>query len=148
MQNNENYFNAPVFESVKSLYACRYQSELELELMKKFDVEPKIKSFHQPLLISLVRNPGEEKFINIDFWIEYFSGKIDLLFIEKDFVIDDKAQIYILSNSKKLFNPESFSFAVLNQQKSQFRRIISANLKLRRTAGIEDFCFVNFAWIN
>ena len=148
MENIEDYFNAPIFESAKALYACRYQSKLEFDLMKRFEEEPKVRSFHQPLLMALVRNFDEEKFINVDFWIEYLSGKIDLLFIETNFVISDQAKIILLSNSQKLLNSRKVGFAVLNQQKPHYRRIAPANLELSKTASINDFYFVNFSWIN
>lgn len=148
MENIENYFNAPIFESAKALYVCRYQNKLEFELMKRLEEAPKVRSFYQPLLTALVRNPDEEKFIHVDFWIEYHSGKIDLLFIETDFVIFDQARIIVLSNSQKLLNSRKVGFAVLNPQKSQYRKIASANLQLSKSANIKDFCFVNFSWIN
>ncbi len=148
MTNIENYFNSPIFESKKSLYVCRYQSKLEFELMKRLEEAPKVRSFHQPLLNALVKNSDKEKIVHIDFWIEYHSGKIDLLFIETDFVIFDQAKIIVLSNSQELLNSRKVGFAVLNPQKSQYRKIASANLELSRTASIKDFCFVNFGWIN
>jgi hypothetical protein len=148
MSINEAYFNAPVFESSKALYACRYRSRLEFELMKRLEAEPKIKSFHQPLLVAFVKELEEEKFIYIDFWIEYITGKIDLLFIERSVVISDQAKIYVLSNTKELLKPGNFSFATINQKLSRFRRIASANLTVIGTAGHDDFCFVNFSWIN
>lgn len=148
MKNNETYFDAPVFESTKSLYACRYQNKLEFELMKKLDAEPKIRTYYQPLLNALVRNSKDETFINIDFWIEYNSGKIDLLYIEKDYPISDKAKIIVLSNTQELLKASRVGFAVLNQQASQFRRIAPDNLNISGTASIKDFCFVNFGWIN
>ena len=147
MSINEDYFNAPVFESTKSFYACRYQSKLEFELMKRLDAAPKIKTYYQPLLTALVKNSDEEKFINVDFWIEYNSGKVDLLYIEKDFVISDKSKILILTNTRELLKPVKFEFAILNQN-FQLRRIASANLKLSKTPAIEDFCFVSFNWVN
>lgn len=148
MENIKGYSDAPIFESKKSLYACRYQSKLEFELMKKLEDSPKVQSFHQPLLSALVRNPDEEKIIHVNFWIEYLSGKIDLLFIESDFVISDQAKIILLSNSQKLLNSRKVGFAVLNQQKPHYRRIAPANLELSKTASIDDFYFVNFSWIN
>lgn len=148
MKNNETYFNAPVFESIKSLYACRYQNKLEFELMKQLDMEPKILTYYQPLLTALVRNSKEEKFIHIDFWIEYMSGKIDLLYIEKDYVISDKAKIIVLSNTQELLKASRVGFVVLNHQASQFRRIAPDNLNISGIASIKDFCFVNFSWVN
>ena len=119
MAINENYFNAPVFESSKSFYVCRYQNKLEFELMKRLDAEPKVKTYYQPLLNALVKSSKEEKFINVNFWIEYQSGKIDLLYIETDFVISGEAKIIVLSNTEELLKSKKISFAVLNQQKSQ-----------------------------
>lgn len=148
MENIENYFDAPIFESKKSLYVCRYQNKLELELMKKLEEAPKVRSFHQPLLMALIRNLDEEKFINIDFWVEFHSGKIELLFIEKDFVIAGEAKITVLSNTENLLKARKVEFAVLNPRKSQYRRIVASNLNLYKTANAEDFCFVNFGWIN
>lgn len=148
MSINEKYFDAPVFESLKSTYACRYRSRLEFELMKRFEAEPKIKSFHQPLLVAFVKDSEEEKFIYVDFWIEYITGKIDLLFIERGVVISDQSKIYVLSNTTELLRPGNFSFATINRKLSQFRRIASTNLKVIATAGIDDFYFVNFSWIN
>lgn len=148
MENIENYFASPIFESKKSLYVCRYQSKLEFELMKRLEEAPKVRSFHQPLLPALVRNPDEEKFINIDFWVEFRSEKIELLFIEKDFVISDDAKITVLSNTENLLKARKVEFAALNPRKAQYRRIASSNLSLCKTASTEDFCFVNFGWIN
>lgn len=148
MENIENYFNAPIFESKKSLYVCRYQNKLELELMKKLEEAPKVRSFHQPLLMALIRNPDEEKFIYVDFWVEFYSGKIELLFIEKNFAISDEAKITVLSNTENLLKARKVEFAALNPRKSQYRRIAPSNLNLCKTANADDFCFVNFGWIN
>lgn len=148
MTRNERFFNSPVFESLKSKYACRYKNKFEFKLMKRFEAEPKIRSFYQPLLVALVKNPNEEKCIYVDFWIEYVNGKIDLLFVEKKFFISDQAEIYILSNTKELMTSAGFGFATINQELSKFRRISSANLKIVGTANIDDYCFVNFSWIN
>jgi hypothetical protein len=148
MHNIENYFNAPIFESKKSLYACRYQNKLEFELMKKLEEAPKVKSFHQPLLMALVRNADEERFIHIDFWVEFQSGKIELLFIEKDHLVSDEAKITILSNAVDLLKAKKVEFAVLSLRKNRYRRITSSHLNMCKTASTEDFCFVNFGWIN
>ncbi len=148
MTNIEKYFDSPIFESKKSLYVCRYQSKLEFELMKRLEEAPKVRSFHQPLLSALVKNSNEEKIIQVDFWVEYNSGKIDLLFIETNFIISNQAKIIVLSNSQELLNSRKVGFAVLNQEKSQYRRIAPDNLKLSKTASIKDFCFVNFGWVN
>ena len=148
MSINEKYFDAPVFESLKSTYVCRYQSRLEFELMKRFEAESKIKSFHQPLLVAFVKESDEEKFIYVDFWIEYANGKIDLLFIERGIVISDQAKIYVLSNTKELLKPGNFSFATINRKLSRFRRIAAPNLVVVGTAGLDDFYFVNFKWVN
>lgn len=148
MNDLKNYFNAPLFESIKTTYACRYQNEFELRLMQKINAEPKIKNFHQPLLMALVKNSDNEQIINIDFWIEYFTGKIDLLFVEKDFVISDTAKIYILSNNIELSRSGRFGFAVVNSTNFHFRRIPVTNLKISRTPSIEDFYFVSFDWLN
>ena len=148
MSINEAYFDAPVFESTKALYACRYRSRLEFELLKRLEAEPKIRSFHQPLLVAFVKESDEEKFIYVDFWIEYITGKIDLLFIERGVVISEQAKIYVLSNTTELLKPGNFSFATINRKLSRFRRIASANLKVIGTAGLDDFYFVNFSWVN
>ena len=148
MKNNETYFDAPVFESTKSLYAYRYQNKLEFELMKRLDAEPKIKTYYQPLLTALVRNSKEEKFINVDFWIEFHSGKIDLLYLEKDYVISEGAKIIVLSNTEELLKCRKVGFAVLNPKASELRRVAPANLSLNGTAAIKNFCFVNFKWVN
>ena len=148
MTSIENYFNSPIFESKKSLYVCRYQSKLEFELMKRLEEAPKVRTFHQPLLNALVKNSDEEKIIQVDFWVEYNSGKIDLLFIETNFIISNQAKIIVLSNSQELLNSKKVGFAVFNQQKSQYRRIAPVNLELSKTASIKDFCFVNFSWVN
>lgn len=148
MTDNETYFDALIFESTKSYYACRYRDKLEFELMKRLDAEPKIRTYYQPLLNALVRNAKEEKFINVDFWIEYHSGKIDLLYLEKDYVISDKAKVIVLSNTQELLKARRVGFAVLNPKASRLRRIAPDNLNVSGTAPISDFCFVNFSWIN
>jgi hypothetical protein len=148
MNDNEEYFDASVFESTKSYYACRYRNKLEFELMKRLDAEPKIRTYYQPLLNALVRNSKNEKFISIDFWIEYHSGKIDLLYIEKDYVISDQAKIIVLSNTPELLKAHRVGFTVLNPKASRLRRIAPDNLNLNGTAAISDFCFVNFGWVN
>lgn len=148
MNDNEEYFDAPVFESNKSFYACRYRNKLEFELMKRLDAEPKIRTYYQPLLNALIRSSKEEKFINIDFWIEYHSGKIDLLYIEKDYVISDQAKVIVLSNTQELLKASRVRFSVLNPKASELRIIAPANLNLNGTAAISDFCFVNFGWVN
>lgn len=148
MENIETYFDAPIFESTKSLYACRYQNKLEFELMKRLDAEPRILTYYQPLLTALVRNAKDEKFINVDFWIEFHSGKIDLLYIEKDYVISNEAKIIVLSNSLELLKARRVGFAVLNPKASGLRRVAPDNFNLSGIASIKDFCFVNFKWTN
>ena len=138
----------PSSKAPKASMPGRYQSKLEFELMKRLDAEPKIRTYYQPLLTALVRNSKEEKFINVDFWIEYHSQKIDLLYLETDYVISDQAKIIVLSNTPELLKARRVGFAVLNPKASELRRIASDNLNLNGTAAIKDFCFVNFKWVN
>ena len=148
MTNIKKLLDAPVFEGSKTTYACRYRNKLEFGLMKRFEAEPNIKSFYQPLLVALIKNPDEDRLVYIDFWIEYLNGKIDLLFIERAFVISDEADIYVLSNSRELLRSGNFSFATINQELSKYRRITGKSLKAINTAGLDDYHFVNFSWIN
>ena len=50
MINVKEYLEAPIFESTKSRYVVRYQSEAERKLMTGFDENPKIKNYFQPLV--------------------------------------------------------------------------------------------------
>lgn len=144
----KSYFEAPVYESTKTSYACRYRSTAEFELMQRLDAAQKVKSFHQPLLTALIRYAAEEKFIGVDFWIEYHSRRIDLLFIERDFIINAEAKITVLSSHKELLSPDNFGAVVLNEYNGRFRRIVPVNLKSTGTVALEEYIFVNLSWLN
>lgn len=147
MNNIQKYFDAPIFESKKSLYAVRYQNDLEHKLIKMFEAERRIRSYHQPILSALVKTEFEKFFINIDFWVEDVSGKVELVYLATEFDFPEQAEIRLSTNSCGLLNHEKLSFALVIRNK--FRRIEVKNLKLDvGNKYFDNNCFVNFGYIN
>lgn len=82
--NTVEYFTAPIFASVKSSYVVRYQTNLEKRLMECFDADEQIADYFQPLMtVSLI---FEDKEINldIDFWLEYRTGRTVFVHIQNE----------------------------------------------------------------
>lgn len=148
MTNNEKYFNAPIFESSKSTYALRYHNESELKLMRLFDTEPKIKNYHQPLMLTLVKDYDREQLINVDFWVEYITGKTDLIYLERDFAFSEKAVFCVLTNDSVLTKAGSFGIVIASQIGSRFRRVADENIRLIQTDAVNDVYSANFQWVN
>ena len=111
-----------------------------------FESENKINTYYQPILSALVKNVEHEFFINIDFWIEWNSGKIELLYLANEFDFPEKAKIQILNNPDILIKQKRISFAVVTRNK--FRRVETTNIKLIKDRYIDVHCLVNFEWIN
>lgn len=147
MKDLNEYSNSPVFEGLKTTNVCCYQSEFELRLMQQFEATAKVMSYHQPVILALVKNTGIRRYINISFWVEYQNKEVDLVYIEKPaFVVGDQAHIFILGENKEL--PVSFGFVVVNERSGNFRRIRNEKLKLNDDVPNRVFCLFSFRWIN
>lgn len=146
MKDIKKYFDAPLFESSKSVYAVRYQTKLEQNLMQRFENEPKIKNYFQPILTALVKDSNREFFINVDFWVELVTGKIELVYLETEIEISREAKVTLFTNPKEVLKTGNFGFVIFRQDK--FRRIECRNLKLDLSAVFTDYCFVSFDRIN
>lgn len=146
MNNIENYFNSPLFESSKSIYAVRYQNESEYKLLKKLDADPRVRFYFQPILTALVKYSDKEFFINIDFWVELISGKVELLYLSTEVEIPEEAEIILFTNPSERLKTGNFGFITVRENK--FQRVTSRNLKLNIDFSVIDSCLVNFNWIN
>ena len=81
MKNWNKYFNAPVYESSKSSYSLRFQTEFERSLMKLFDANSEITDYFQPLMEISMDGQLEEAWLRIDFWLECSGGKTILVHV-------------------------------------------------------------------
>jgi hypothetical protein len=146
MRDFEKYFDAPMFESVKSKYTLRYQNEFEQKLMKHFDEDPKIKEYFQPLMSIKVKHRTHHYSINIDFCIQYMKEGVCLVHIEKlnEFPTEDRMEIF--NSAKNLLDQKNFGFIAIKD--ADKTRVPNENIKFDLSQFAVNFCFANFKWIN
>lgn len=146
MAHFEKYFNLPIFESVKSTYAVRYQNEFEKSLLERMEAAPQIKSFFQPLTSVAVKIDSHKYSIDIDFYVEYTSGNIELVHIAAENKLPPELRLQIFTLAKSQLQIDNFRFVVVEANKS--RKLLDTNAKREHFSFANKFCFANFGWIN
>lgn len=146
MAQFEKYFNLPIFESVKSIYAVRYQNEFEKSLLERMEAAPQVKSFFQPLTSVVVKINNCEYSIEINFYVEYTSGNIELVHIavENKFPPELRRQLFTLATSQ--LQIDNFRFVVVEANEAQ--KLFGINAKREHFSFANNFCFASFGWIN
>lgn len=146
MINVKEYLKAPIFESTKSRYVVRYQSEAERKLMIEFDQNPKIKHFFQPLVSTTIKIDSGEYLIAINFCVEYATGKIDLIHLETENEFPEALRQEIFADATKRLKANNLGFVAIkeNEQKSEPNKH-STSMTGVLTANI---CPANFDWVN
>lgn len=146
MRDFEKYFNAPMFESIKSNYTLRYQNDFEHKLMTHFDEDPKIREYFQPLMSLKVKHHTCEYLIDIDFCIQYVKEGVCLVHIEKTNEFPTEDRLNIFNSAKNLLDLKNFEFrAIMDADKT---RVPNENIKFDLSQFAVNFCFANFKWIN
>ncbi len=121
--NLNKYFESPIFDRQKSTYTVRWQNQFEIRLMTYFDNEPRIKDYFQPLMSVVAKHNNREYLIDIDFWLEYADGEVNLVHIEREeFLWESQKQIMV--KAKNWLQLDGFGFVVIGDGKLQ--RISSA----------------------
>lgn len=146
MANFEKYFNSPIFESAKSIYAVRYQNEFEKSLLERMEAAPQVKSFFQPLTSVVVKINNCDYSIEINFYVEYTSGTIELVHIAAENKFPPELRLQILTFAKSQLQIDNFRFVVIEANEAQ--KLFGANAKREDFSFANKFCFSSFRWIN
>jgi hypothetical protein len=143
--NLNKYFDAPIFDSPKSTYIVRWQNEFERRLITYFDSDPRIKDFFQ-LLMSVVAKYDDEYSIDIDFWLEYASGEVNLIHIEQEQEELWEMKRQILANAKQWLKLDGFCFVTISDGK--LKSVSAKTFNFESASLAIDANFENFKWTN
>lgn len=122
--NLEKYYAAPIFKSIKSTHTVRYQNEFERKLMKYFDAVTKISDYFQPLMSIVLPDAINDYSVEIDFWLEYKDGHVDLVHIE------NKNSLEVIKQNTEMKIPMDLDgFGLIIIQKGKMTRPSIENLR-------------------
>ncbi len=108
--NTNKYFDAPVFASPKSTYLLHWRSEFEKRLMTFFDQDSRIADYLQPQMAAIVKIDEREFEVEIDFWLEYASGKVILIHVARKDDFPQELEKQILAGAKNWLEQDGFDF--------------------------------------
>lgn len=128
--NTNTYFDA-VFASTKSTHTVRWRSEFEKRLMTFFDQDSRIADYFQPQMAAVVKLDDSEYSVEMDFWLEYASGRIILLHIERTNEFPPEAKKRILANAKSRFKQDGLDLVIVRDSLPDQSRSNASSSKLK-----------------